>query len=74
MDQYRSSWYFNASGSSVNYIEMQSIIILVLDKKVQQFMMMVGVGACPRPRIIQLLDAAGGDVNRAINYFFQNSR
>ena len=46
----------------------------VLDKKVQQFMMMVGVGACPRPRIIQLLDAAGGDVNRAINYFFQNGR
>jgi hypothetical protein len=46
----------------------------VLNTKVQQFMMMVGVGACPRPRILQLLDAAGGDVNRAINYFYQNGR
>eukprot|EP00946_MAST-07B_sp_MAST-7B-sp1_P004817 g4817.t1 len=44
----------------------------IRNKKIQQFMMMVGVGACPRPRIIELLEIAGGDVNRAINYFFSN--
>ena len=45
-----------------------------LNTKVQQFMMMVGVGACPRERILQLLNMAGGDVNRAINYFFSEGR